>query len=113
MVVVEIGVGGGLRRKAPPSALSPGLTAAAQGTHTKVPQVSSSLSPAQEALSNFLYVPFLCICVCGAVYTGFFLPETKGKTFLEISQELHRLNFPGQAQGPTWIGPHIVQSTEL
>ncbi|XP_058512755.1 solute carrier family 2, facilitated glucose transporter member 11 isoform X1 [Ochotona princeps] len=66
-----------------------------------------------EALSNFLYVPFLCICVCGAVYTGFFLPETKGKTFLEISQELHRLNFPGRAQGPTWIGPHIVQSTEL
>ncbi|XP_032953089.1 solute carrier family 2, facilitated glucose transporter member 11 isoform X3 [Rhinolophus ferrumequinum] len=66
-----------------------------------------------EGLSHFLYVPFLGVCVCGALYTGFFLPETKGKTFLEISEELHRLNFPGQSQGPTWRGPEVIRSTEL
>ncbi|XP_019613274.2 solute carrier family 2, facilitated glucose transporter member 11 isoform X7 [Rhinolophus sinicus] len=66
-----------------------------------------------EGLSHFLYVPFLGVCVCGAIYTGFFLPETKGKTFLEISEELHRLNFPGQSQSPTWRGPEVIRSTEL
>ncbi|ELK26299.1 Solute carrier family 2, facilitated glucose transporter member 11 [Myotis davidii] len=66
-----------------------------------------------EGLSYFLYVPFLVVCVCGAIYTGFFLPETKGKTFLEISEELHRLNFPERSQGPPWRGPKVIQSTEL
>ncbi|XP_060050843.1 solute carrier family 2, facilitated glucose transporter member 11 isoform X3 [Erinaceus europaeus] len=68
-----------------------------------------------EGLSHFLYVPFLCVCVCGAIYTCFFLPETKGKTFLEISEELHRLNFSQhQSQGPLWRGAaEVIQSTEL
>lgn len=67
----------------------------------------------QEGLSHFLYMPFLAFCVCGAIYTGFFLPETKGKTFLEISEELHRLNFPRQSQGPKRMGPEVILSTEL
>uniref|UniRef100_A0A8C7EW95 Solute carrier family 2, facilitated glucose transporter member 5 n=1 Tax=Neovison vison TaxID=452646 RepID=A0A8C7EW95_NEOVI len=67
----------------------------------------------KEGLSHFLYMPFLAFCVCGAIYTGFFLPETKGKTFLEISEELHRLNFPRQSQGPKWTGPEVILSTEL
>ncbi|XP_030671827.1 solute carrier family 2, facilitated glucose transporter member 11 isoform X1 [Nomascus leucogenys] len=66
-----------------------------------------------EALSHFLYVPFLGVCVCGAIYTGLFLPETKGKTFQEIAEELHRLNFPRRAQGPTWRSLEVIQSTEL
>ncbi|XP_054531574.1 solute carrier family 2, facilitated glucose transporter member 11 isoform X12 [Pan troglodytes] len=66
-----------------------------------------------EALSHFLYVPFLGVCVCGAIYTGLFLPETKGKTFQEISEELHRLSFPRRAQGPTWRSLEVIQSTEL
>ncbi|XP_073079065.1 solute carrier family 2, facilitated glucose transporter member 11 isoform X2 [Manis javanica] len=66
-----------------------------------------------EVLSHFLYTPFLGVCLCGAVYTGFFLPETKGKTFLEISAELHRLNFPGQSQGGVWRGPEASRGTEL
>ncbi|XP_057162043.1 solute carrier family 2, facilitated glucose transporter member 11 isoform X2 [Ursus arctos] len=67
----------------------------------------------KEGLSHFLYVPFLGVCVCAAIYTGFFLPETKGKTFLEISKELHKLNFPRQSQGPEWTGPEVILSTEL
>ncbi|XP_062038479.1 solute carrier family 2, facilitated glucose transporter member 11 isoform X2 [Lepus europaeus] len=63
-----------------------------------------------EGLSHFIYVPFLAVCVCGAVYTGLFLPETKGKSFLEITQELHRLNFP---RDPRWRGPEVLQFTEL
>ncbi|XP_045658461.1 solute carrier family 2, facilitated glucose transporter member 11 isoform X4 [Ursus americanus] len=67
----------------------------------------------KEGLSHFLYVPFLGVCVCAAIYTGFFLPETKGKTFLEISKELHKHNFPRQSQGPEWTGPEVILSTEL
>ncbi|OWK14897.1 SLC2A11 [Cervus elaphus hippelaphus] len=66
-----------------------------------------------EGLSHFIYVPFLCVCVCTAVYSGFFLPETRGKSFMEISEELHRLNFPGRGRGPAWAGPEVVRSTEL
>ncbi|KAM8818420.1 solute carrier family 2, facilitated glucose transporter member 11 isoform 2-T2 [Rhynchonycteris naso] len=66
-----------------------------------------------KGLSYFLFVPFLGVCVCAAIYTSVFLPETKGKTFLEISEELHRLNFPRRSQGPTWRGPKVIQSTEL
>ena len=67
----------------------------------------------QEGLSHFIYVPFLCVCVCAAVYSGIFLPETRGKSFVEISEELHRLNFPGRSRGPAWAGPEVVRSTEL
>ncbi|XP_061241490.1 solute carrier family 2, facilitated glucose transporter member 11 isoform X9 [Bos javanicus] len=66
-----------------------------------------------EGLSHFIYVPFLCVCVCAAVYSGIFLPETRGKSFMEISEELHRLNFPGRSRGPAWAGPEVVRSTEL
>nr|XP_033693223.1 solute carrier family 2, facilitated glucose transporter member 11 [Tursiops truncatus] len=66
-----------------------------------------------EGLSHFLYVPFLCVCVCGAVYTGFFLPETRGKSFMDISEELHRLNFPGVEPGPRVDRPEVIRSTEL
>ncbi|XP_064337089.1 solute carrier family 2, facilitated glucose transporter member 11 isoform X3 [Camelus dromedarius] len=44
---------------------------------------------------------------------GFPFIMTKGKTFLEISEELYRLNFPGWSQSPMWRGPEVVQSTEL
>uniref|UniRef100_A0A8C9NWA3 Solute carrier family 2 member 11 n=1 Tax=Spermophilus dauricus TaxID=99837 RepID=A0A8C9NWA3_SPEDA len=66
-----------------------------------------------ESLSHFLFVPFLGVCVCGAIYAGLFLPETKGKTFLEISEDLHRLSLPVQAQGPTRSSREVIQSTEL
>ncbi|KAM9622465.1 LOW QUALITY PROTEIN: solute carrier family 2, facilitated glucose transporter member 11 [Trichechus inunguis] len=66
-----------------------------------------------EGLSCFLCVPFLVVCVCGAVYTGLLLPKTKGKTFLEISEEFHRLNFPIPTHAPRWRGPEVIRSTEL
>uniref|UniRef100_A0A8C6R7U4 Major facilitator superfamily (MFS) profile domain-containing protein n=1 Tax=Nannospalax galili TaxID=1026970 RepID=A0A8C6R7U4_NANGA len=66
-----------------------------------------------KALSHFLYVPFLFVCVCGAIYAGLFLPETKGKTFLDITEELHRLNLTKRTRVPTWSDPEVIQSTEL
>ncbi|XP_053443041.1 solute carrier family 2, facilitated glucose transporter member 11 isoform X2 [Nycticebus coucang] len=66
-----------------------------------------------EGLSHFFFVPFLGVCVCASIYTALFLPETKGKTFLEISQELHKLNFSRRAHSPSWTGPEVICSTEL
>ncbi|XP_072353799.1 solute carrier family 2, facilitated glucose transporter member 11-like isoform X2 [Scyliorhinus torazame] len=51
-----------------------------------------------EGVGSFCYVPFLSISFLAALFVGFFLPETKGKTFLEISQEFHRLNFKDQQE---------------
>ncbi|XP_054975429.1 solute carrier family 2, facilitated glucose transporter member 11 isoform X1 [Sorex araneus] len=67
-----------------------------------------------EGLSQFLYVPFICVCVGAALYAGFFLPETKGKTFLEISEDLQRLGSSRpRGQGLLRKGPKIISSTEL
>ncbi|KAF7648398.1 hypothetical protein LDENG_00157670 [Lucifuga dentata] len=40
-----------------------------------------------NALSSYCFVLFACICLLGSIYTFFFLPETKGKTLLEIAEE--------------------------
>ncbi|XP_069789106.1 solute carrier family 2, facilitated glucose transporter member 11-like isoform X2 [Narcine bancroftii] len=49
-----------------------------------------------EGLGSFCYLPFLLFSTFTAIFIGFTLPETKGKTFLEISQKFHTLNFGTQ-----------------
>ncbi|XP_043571898.1 solute carrier family 2, facilitated glucose transporter member 11-like isoform X2 [Chiloscyllium plagiosum] len=51
-----------------------------------------------EGLGSFCYVPFFSISFLAALFIGFFLPETKGKTLLEISQEFHKCNFKTQLE---------------
>ncbi|XP_038647910.1 solute carrier family 2, facilitated glucose transporter member 11-like isoform X1 [Scyliorhinus canicula] len=51
-----------------------------------------------EGVGSFCYVPFFSISFLTALFVGFFLPETKGKTLLEISQEFHRRNFKDQLE---------------
>ncbi|XP_072443329.1 solute carrier family 2, facilitated glucose transporter member 11-like isoform X3 [Chiloscyllium punctatum] len=51
-----------------------------------------------EGLGSFCYIPFLSISFLAALFIGFFLPETKGKTLLEISQEFHKCNFKTQLE---------------
>ncbi|XP_078082216.1 solute carrier family 2, facilitated glucose transporter member 11-like [Mustelus asterias] len=51
-----------------------------------------------EGVGGFCYVPFLFISFLAVVFIGLFLPETKGKTLLEISQEFHKRNFKGQLE---------------
>ncbi|NXU51262.1 GTR11 protein, partial [Turnix velox] len=66
-----------------------------------------------KSLAHFCYVPFLVVCICTALYVGFFLPETKGKSFLEISEEFEKHNFRAQTQEVLYRGPEEIKSTEL
>uniref|UniRef100_A0A669PIT7 Major facilitator superfamily (MFS) profile domain-containing protein n=1 Tax=Phasianus colchicus TaxID=9054 RepID=A0A669PIT7_PHACC len=64
-------------------------------------------------LAHFCYVPFLVVCICTAVYIWFFLPETKGKSFLEISEEFRKRNFRAQSLEAFYKGPEEIRSTTL
>ncbi|KFV17208.1 Solute carrier family 2, facilitated glucose transporter member 11, partial [Pterocles gutturalis] len=66
-----------------------------------------------KSLAHFCYVPFLVVCICTALYVGFFLPETKGKSFLEISEEFKKRNFKAQNHEPLYKGPEEICSTIL
>ncbi|XP_053136285.1 solute carrier family 2, facilitated glucose transporter member 11 isoform X4 [Hemicordylus capensis] len=66
-----------------------------------------------EGLGYFCYLPFLTVCVCTALYVGFFLPETQGKTFLEISEEFNKRNFPAKARENSWTDLEETKSTML
>ncbi|XP_069476019.1 solute carrier family 2, facilitated glucose transporter member 11 isoform X1 [Ambystoma mexicanum] len=64
-------------------------------------------------LGYFCYIPFFTVCVCTSVYVGVFLPETKGKTLFEITEEFNKRNFKGFARGNVLNGPTEVKSTML
>ncbi|XP_063046337.1 solute carrier family 2, facilitated glucose transporter member 9 [Engraulis encrasicolus] len=46
----------------------------------------------QEALQTYAFLVFVVVCLAGAVYLFFILPETKNKTFVEISQSFAKIN---------------------
>uniref|UniRef100_A0A6Q2YQI5 Major facilitator superfamily (MFS) profile domain-containing protein n=1 Tax=Esox lucius TaxID=8010 RepID=A0A6Q2YQI5_ESOLU len=46
----------------------------------------------QEALQTNAFLVFMVVCVLGAVYLHFILPETKNRTFLDISQSFAKIN---------------------
>ncbi|XP_049323720.1 solute carrier family 2, facilitated glucose transporter member 9 [Astyanax mexicanus] len=46
----------------------------------------------QEALQTFAFMVFVVVCVLGAVYLLLVLPETKNKTFVEISRSFAKIN---------------------
>ncbi|XP_019942139.1 solute carrier family 2 member 9, like 1 [Paralichthys olivaceus] len=50
-----------------------------------------------EALSSYCFVLFACMCLLGCLYTFFILPETKGKTLLEISEEFKAITVCGKS----------------
>ncbi|XP_078523937.1 solute carrier family 2, facilitated glucose transporter member 11 isoform X1 [Lissotriton helveticus] len=64
-------------------------------------------------LGHFCYIPFFTVCVCTSIYVGCFLPETKGKTLMEITEEFNKRNFKGAAGGKAFNGPLKVKSTML
>ncbi|XP_042364232.1 solute carrier family 2, facilitated glucose transporter member 11-like [Plectropomus leopardus] len=45
-----------------------------------------------RGLGNFCFLPFLAVCLMSALFLGFTLPETKGKTLAEITAEFDRKN---------------------
>ncbi|XP_075870524.1 solute carrier family 2 member 9, like 1 isoform X2 [Nelusetta ayraudi] len=44
-----------------------------------------------RSLGSYCFVFFACVCLLGAVFTFFILPETKGKTLVEISAEFRAI----------------------
>ncbi|KAM7090097.1 LOW QUALITY PROTEIN: solute carrier family 2, facilitated glucose transporter member 11 [Ciconia maguari] len=66
-----------------------------------------------KSLAHFCYIPFLVVSVCAALYVGFFLPETKGKSFWEISEEFKKQNFKAQTHQFFYKGPEEIKSTVL
>ncbi|XP_034095481.1 solute carrier family 2, facilitated glucose transporter member 9 isoform X1 [Gymnodraco acuticeps] len=46
----------------------------------------------QEALQAFAFLVFVVVCVLGSIYLYFVLPETKNKTFMDISQSFAKIN---------------------
>ncbi|XP_059918738.1 solute carrier family 2, facilitated glucose transporter member 11 isoform X2 [Gadus macrocephalus] len=51
-----------------------------------------------SSLGQYCFVPFAGVCLLSAMFVGFFLPETKGKTLSEITSEFNKLNFKGQQE---------------
>uniref|UniRef100_A0A8C5P7C6 Solute carrier family 2 member 9 n=1 Tax=Leptobrachium leishanense TaxID=445787 RepID=A0A8C5P7C6_9ANUR len=55
----------------------------------------------QEGLNNYCFLVFAAICLFGAVYLYFVLPETKNKTYVEIDHSFAKLNkTPTQVKEP-------------
>ncbi|XP_061544659.1 solute carrier family 2 member 9, like 1 [Phycodurus eques] len=50
-----------------------------------------------DALDSYCFVIFACMCLLGCVYVFFFLPETKGKTLLEITDEFEAITICGNS----------------
>ncbi|XP_071350999.1 solute carrier family 2 member 9, like 1 [Trachinotus anak] len=50
-----------------------------------------------NALSSYCFVLFACVCLLGCLYTFFILPETKGKTLLDISEEFKAITLCGKS----------------
>ncbi|XP_077165247.1 solute carrier family 2, facilitated glucose transporter member 11 isoform X2 [Paroedura picta] len=66
-----------------------------------------------EGLGHFCYLPFFTVCVCTALYVSFFLPETRGKSLLEISAEFNKRNFKIQSCENSWTNLEDTKSTML
>ncbi|XP_069000600.1 solute carrier family 2, facilitated glucose transporter member 9 [Embiotoca jacksoni] len=46
----------------------------------------------QEKLQSFAFLVFVVVCILGSIYLYIILPETKNKTFMEISQSFAKIN---------------------
>lgn len=44
------------------------------------------VGPVQESAGSYCYLVFSVVCLTVAIYVYFVIPETKNKTFVEISQ---------------------------
>ncbi|XP_039652651.1 solute carrier family 2 member 9, like 1 isoform X2 [Perca fluviatilis] len=47
--------------------------------------------------ASYCFVLFACMCLLASLYTFFILPETKGKTLLEISEEFKAITVCGKS----------------
>ncbi|TKS70932.1 Solute carrier family 2, facilitated glucose transporter member 9 [Collichthys lucidus] len=45
-----------------------------------------------EKLQSFAFLVFVVVCALGSLYLYFILPETKNKTFMDISRSFAKIN---------------------
>lgn len=57
--------------------------------------LSSWSCPPQKSLGSYCFICFACMCLLGGVFTFFLLPETRGKTLVEISTEFSAISVCG------------------
>lgn len=72
-------------------------------THETKPVLSRVYLPSplsQNALNSYCFVLFACVSLLGCLYTFFLLPETKGKTLMEISEEFKAIIVCGKLFKP-------------
>ncbi|XP_036007756.1 solute carrier family 2, facilitated glucose transporter member 9-like isoform X2 [Fundulus heteroclitus] len=50
-----------------------------------------------DALSSYCFMLFAGVCLLGSLYTFFLLPETKGKTLMDISKEFKAITVCGKS----------------
>lgn len=55
--------------------------------------VSNSLISTQEALGPFCFLIFVAYTVFSAAFLLYFVPETKGKTMVEVMEDFNKLNY--------------------
>ncbi|KAM9408233.1 solute carrier family 2, facilitated glucose transporter member 9 [Pholidichthys leucotaenia] len=46
----------------------------------------------QETLQSYAFLVFVAVCILGSIYLCVILPETKNKTFMDISQSFAKIN---------------------
>ena len=63
-------------------------------------RVTCGLTP-QTGLQQYSFLVFLVVCSGAGAYIFFVIPETKGKTFLEIHQEFQTGNEKEKSRGET------------
>uniref|UniRef100_A0A8D3CHF5 Solute carrier family 2, facilitated glucose transporter member 5 n=1 Tax=Scophthalmus maximus TaxID=52904 RepID=A0A8D3CHF5_SCOMX len=63
------------------------------------------------ALGSYSFVLFGCMCLLGFLYTFFVLPETKGKTILEISEEFKAITVCGKSFEDFFFWDHSTPET--
>ncbi len=57
------------------------------------PTQSDFMCVIQDGLGQFCFLIFVAYCICSSAYLIYFVPETKGKTMVEIMEDFNKLNF--------------------
>ncbi|KAJ3602476.1 hypothetical protein NHX12_030231 [Muraenolepis orangiensis] len=65
--------------------------------------VTLNLENPGEALGSFCFLLFACFCLLGALYSFFMVPETKGKTQLEVSLLFNSITVCGMIHGQAQV----------
>lgn len=51
----------------------------------------------QDGLGQFCFLIFVAYCVLSAAFLLYFVPETKGKTMVEIMEDFNKLNYKNRS----------------